>query len=389
MLSSVGQLSNGELLTRVKSLAADERQATAALIAHLAELEERRLYLAEGCSSLFTYCTEVLHLSEHAAYGRIEAARLLRRFPVLLERLEEGSLNLTTVCLLGAHLTSENHRELLAMARQKSKRQVQELVARLCPQPPVSASVRRLPTVRQTAVAAVPSQDDSAAREGIVTMTRSGPSSVAPRPDLSSPASTPSPARPVLVTPLAPQRYRVQFTASAETIEKLRRAQALLRHQIPDGDPAAILDRALSVLLETLAKQRLAAAARPRAGRGTVPGSRHIPAAVKRAVWVRDAGRCAFVSHKGRRCTEEGFLEFHHVAPYAAGGEATTDNIQLRCRSHNGYEAELYFGPRTVLVTTARAGPNWPSESGQNPRGATIPNTRIIGSCPWSPRSTQ
>jgi hypothetical protein len=42
---------------------------------------------------------------------------------------------------------------------------------------------------------------------------------------------------------------------------------------------------------------------------------------------------------------ERGFLEFHHVAPYALGGEATAANIQLRCRSHNAYEARLYFGP--------------------------------------------
>jgi hypothetical protein len=148
---------------------------------------------------------------------------------------------------------------------------------------------------------------------------------------------------------LVPQRYKVQFTASDETVEKLRRAQALLRHQILDGDPAAIFDRALTALLEALVKQKLAAAARPRGTRGTTPGSRHISAAVRRAVWLRDSGRCAFVSHKGRRCAEEGFLEFHHVAPYAAGGETTIENIQLRCRAHNGYEAELYFGPRSIL----------------------------------------
>ncbi len=61
-----------------------EREATAALIAALGELDARRLYLAEGCSSLFTYCTQVLHLSEHAAYGRIEAARAARKWPVVL-----------------------------------------------------------------------------------------------------------------------------------------------------------------------------------------------------------------------------------------------------------------------------------------------------------------
>jgi hypothetical protein len=73
-------------------------------------------------------------------------------------------------------------------------------------------------------------------------------------------------------------------------------------------------------------------------------------AEVTRAVWLRDGGRCAFMSRDGRRCTERGCLEFHHVAPYAAGGESTADTIQLRCRAHNGYEAERYFGPRKPPV---------------------------------------
>jgi hypothetical protein len=117
MFSSLAYLSDQELLAQVTRLAAEERQATALLIAHLAELDARRLYLAEGYSSLFTYCTQALHLSEHAAYGRIEAARAARKFPVLLELLSEGSVTLTTVGLLAPHLTAENHQDLLERAR--------------------------------------------------------------------------------------------------------------------------------------------------------------------------------------------------------------------------------------------------------------------------------
>ncbi len=339
MLSSVAHLSNDELIARVKHLAEREREATASLVAHLAELDERRLYLAEGCSSLFTYCMQVLHLSEHAAYHRIEAARAVRKFPVILERLSDGSVNLTTVGLLAAHLTSENHREVLDMAQHKSKRQAEELVARLRPQPPVPATVRRLPTPRRTP--ASPTTLQGAAASLQPTDDAQG---VAP-PGLPSPAVTPPPARPAVVAPLAPQRYKVQFTVNGETYEKLRLAQDLLRHQIPDGDPAKIFDRALTALLQDLAKKKFAATDRPRESRGTARGSRHIPAEVMRMVWSRDGGRCAFVGKNGRRCTEQGFLEFHHVAPHAAGGEATAENIQLRCRAHNGYEATLYFGP--------------------------------------------
>jgi hypothetical protein len=113
---------------------------------------------------------------------------------------------------------------------------------------------------------------------------------------------------------------------------------------VPSGDEAAILDRALTALLADLAQKRFAAAERPRPSGSAVPGSRHVPAEVKRTVWLRDLGRCAFVGTSGRRCNERGFLEFHHVTPYVLGGEATVANIQLRCRSHNAYEARLYFG---------------------------------------------
>lgn len=157
------------------------------------------------------------------------------------------------------------------------------------------------------------------------------------------------------MTPLAPERYKVQLTVSRETYEKLRRAQDLLRHSIPNGDAAAIFDRALTVLLAGLDKQKLAATDRPRSIRGGNPRSRHIPASVKRTVWKRDGGQCAFVGAAGR-CSERGFLEFHHVVPYADGGETVAGNLQLRCRAHNAYEAEKYYGPLFVRETRATFG---------------------------------
>jgi hypothetical protein len=112
---------------------------------------------------------------------------------------------------------------------------------------------------------------------------------------------------------------------------------------VPSGDLAAILDRALDRLLADLDRQKLAAAGRPRLRRAGTPGTRHIPAAVRRAVWRRDGGRCAFQGPKGP-CGERAFVEFHHVKPFAAGGETTEENLELRCRAHNQHEADLFFG---------------------------------------------
>jgi hypothetical protein len=141
----------------------------------------------------------------------------------------------------------------------------------------------------------------------------------------------------------------VQFTLSSAGYQQLRRAQDLLRHTIPNGDAGAILERALGLLVEQLEKKKLAAVQRPRPARGspTPTRSRHIPAAVTRDVWRRDEGQCAFVGTAGR-CPERGFLELHHVIPFADDGPATAANIQLRCRSHNRHEADLWSGADIV-----------------------------------------
>jgi hypothetical protein len=169
-------------------------------------------------------------------------------------------------------------------------------------------------------------------------------------PEAVCPRATASTHRPA-VTPLAADRYEIRFTASAATRDKLKVAQDLLRHAIPSGDVAAIFDRALAALIEAHSRAKMAvvrtsAKARPVAAstRRIGEGSRHVAAEVRRAVWVRDGGRCAFLSAGGHRCRERAFLEYHHVLPHAAGGEATVANIQLRCRPHNGYEADVFFG---------------------------------------------
>ncbi|MGH2348011.1 MAG: hypothetical protein ACRDFT_00935 [bacterium] len=118
-----------------------------------------------------------------------------------------------------------------------------------------------------------------------------------------------------------------------------------VRHQILDGDLSKIIELAITELIKNLEKKKLGATMRPRDGRQARPDSRHIPAKVRQQVWARDGGQCAFVADDGRRCTEKALLEFHHVEPYMAGGRPTVENIELRCRAHNTYEAELYVGP--------------------------------------------
>src|SRR5688572_16162178 len=230
---SLAHLSDDELLAAVKCLATRECRATAALVRSLMELDARRLYLGEGYSSLFTYCTQALHLAEGAAHNRIEAARAARRFPAILTALEDGAVTLTTVRLVAPHLTTANQQDVLARACHKGKREVEALVASLRPLPSVPSTIRKLPEPRPVPLNTKP-----------VVLTST---TAAPGPPVVTPAIGMA-SRP-METPLAPERYKLQFTISGETHAKLRRVQALGRHVIPSGDPAEIFDRALTLLL--------------------------------------------------------------------------------------------------------------------------------------------
>ena len=322
------KLSDDQLLEQVHLFAAMERNATAQLVAHLAEVDARRLYLGQGYSSMFTYCTQTLHLSEHAAYGRIEAARLARRCPDVLPLLHDGRMTLTTVCLLAPVLTFDNAATLLARATRKTKREVELLVAETAPEPDVATMVRKvsLPTPRMSPPAVGPAVSTVL----VDTIAPSVQSLAAPKPGV--------------LLPLSPERFRLQFTISREAHDALRRVQELARHSVPSGDPAVLFERAIRLLLEQLERQLCGSARRSRAVSRAATHSRHVPAAIRRAVWARDADQCAFVGADGR-CRERAFLQLHHVVPFADGGATSVENLQLRCRAHNAYEATAWFGP--------------------------------------------
>ena len=336
-ISCPRDLSDHDLLIVLARAAARERQATAQLVAMLMEVDTRKLYAGQGYSSLFTFCVQRLHLSEHAAYLRIEAARSARRFPAILEKLDDGSLHLSAVSLLGPHLTDANHIDLLDAARYKSKRDIELLVARVRPQPDVPSVVRKLPAPMRPVTFEAPKAVEPVIR------------------DVAMPVNAvPARTQPAVIKPVAIARYKVQFTVSEETHEKLRQVQDLMRHTIPSGDPAEIFDRALTLLLGDLVKRKCGATENPRRRPIRRAHSRHIPAAIRREVWRRDEGRCAF-RDDDRRCVETGFLEFHHVVPYADGRETSVSNIQLRCRAHNQYEALAWSGDvRTPHVRESR-----------------------------------
>src|SRR6266487_1350387 len=328
---SLSHLSDPELLRRLASLVAQDRVTTATLLAHLAEVDARRLYLPAAYPSMYAYCVHELHLSEDAACKRIQAARVARQFPVLFQALADGRLHLTAVGLLAPHLTRENAADLLAAAAHRTKAEIEELLAQRFPRSETLALVQALPA----------SPPDSEYQLAPAQVEACGPE----RPTASGGELAPGQVAPCSkLAPVASERFLLRLTIAQSTQDKLRYAQDLLGHQLPSGDLAQVLDRALDALIEQLERRKFAATKRPRRSQRPSSNPRHIPAHVKRQVWERDGGQCTFVSEAGRRCPARKLLEFDHIEEVARGGRATVAGIRLRCRAHNQYGAECAFG---------------------------------------------
>jgi hypothetical protein len=342
MLSELKVLSDDRLLDSLAAVVARSRSATAHVVAHIAEVDARKLYRREACSSMFVYCVERLNLSEAATAKRIQVARAARRLPVMLEYLARGEIHLTGLNLLAPQLTAANVDTVLRRAVGKSKRQIETVVAELAPRPDVAPSIRKLPATRP-ALVSIPATSPAAAL-------MSRPASIPATARTFAPANEGRalPDRNAIVQPLAPERFKVQFTADRTLHDKIERARDLMRHRNPSGDLATVFDRAMSLLVETLEKERFAVTDKPRTAKAANPRSRRVANAVKREVFRRDGARCTFVDATGHRCSETGMLELDHIVPFARGGASTVDNLSLRCRAHNQLHAEDCFGSERV-----------------------------------------
>jgi hypothetical protein len=320
--TTLSSLSNEELLSDLHSLVGQGRVVLARLLAHLGEVEERRLDLQSACSSLFDFCVRRLGMGDDEACRRVAAARLARRFPIALGMIERGEIHLTSLLLLREHLTNENHEEVLGAARGLSKNGVQHLIAARFPRPDAPCLIQPLPA---------------------------GPS--LPPPELSmasvAPAAFPSASSSSRVVPLSTERYKVQFTASAELRQKLERATNLMRHGNPSGDLSVVVERAMDLLLAELEKRRLGKTTRPRTNRKNARRG-YVSRAVRREVFERDGEQCTYVDEAGRRCQSRAFLELDHRTPRALGGTDDATNVRVRCKAHNALAAEEDFGRRYV-----------------------------------------
>jgi hypothetical protein len=333
-MKALSLISNTELLARMPSLVLAERARSADVIEHLVEIDRRRLYLGQACSSLSSYCSERLGYSEDEASKRVRVARLAGRFPQVLDELRGGAIHLTGLLLLSSHVTEENCRELLSEARHKSKSAIERLIATHFPKQDIPDRIRPVP--EQLAAAAL---NGTGAQNG----------AESPKSCSGASRSAVSAGR---VEPLSASRWSVQFTASNELREKIEQARELLSHALPSGDLASLIERALDELIKHETKRRMGAG-KPRKKRKLSEGSRHVPVDIARLVWERDNNQCAFVDEQGHRCSAKRFLTIEHRNPFVFGGPPTVENLCLLCAAHNAHAARKVFGEEHVEAKRA------------------------------------
>jgi len=368
---SLESLNDRALLAQFVALVRQDHEGNANLLRHIDAIDQRKLWAKLGHPSMFDFLVTRHHMSESTAGKRIGAARTARRFPVLFGMVARGELHLSGIHRLKAHLTLENHRSVLEQAKHKTIRQIEVLVAHLAPQPDVPSRLRALPN-RTAPVTAAALASPEAVAPTLAAPAPVAPPLTAPAPAeppltapamaiLSSPAQAPVESTAAVVesapaqlpprrdpdpTPLAPGRWKLQVTISQSSHDKLEQLQALLAHKIPNGDPAAIIERAIDALLTQVQKRKTGMTEKPRASKPTRTRgrTRHVAAAARREVWLRDDGRCGFVGDDGHRCNETRGLQLAHIEPWAKGGANTADNLGLRCPAHNALEADRDYG---------------------------------------------
>lgn len=292
------RLSDEHLLMMIDRSARGERERMPDFLACLGELDRRKLAEKLGYSSTFDYCVRRLGLSEDEACRRIQAARAAVSRPQLLPALAEGKLSLTAVSRIAPHVRRSDAPEIIARAEGKSTRELDAILAPLNPVP-----VKR-DVVRTVAVAA-PGSDGTRTEA----------------------------------------RVEFAFQGSPALRTAIDRVRELLAHRFPFGGLDAIL---LEVIQDYLARndpQRALELGRT----APVKGASSIAAAVRRAVWSRDGGRCVFAGPDGTRCESRRMLEFDHRQPRSLGGKDTVGNLRLLCRPHNDAERRRILGEGAVI----------------------------------------
>jgi len=332
---TITSLSDSALLGELERLSGEENETTVQVLLHLAEVEERKLYVGAGYATMFAYCTEKLRYSEPAASRRLTCARAAKRFPEVIELLRKKELTLTTLSLVSGVLNEENYPEVIAGIKGRSRREVEEMLAGFNPRKHEVRERIKPVVVKAKPKELVGSLFSQVAQKAQAVISSAGGTTGEVERKLGQEAEEEA------------ERYEVRFSISKEQLAQVEELKGLLSGKYPEGVKLEhVFGEALEALLEKRSPKRREARRKKRVPSVSKPKkrTRHIPQEVRDKVHVRDGGRCTFVSADGVRCSERHDVEVHHVQAFGRGGGHEEGNLRLLCRRHNVYEAEREFG---------------------------------------------
>ena len=297
-----------KLLNLIPAKVKTEREATAAVLELLAEIDSRKLYLKEGYNSMYSYLTIGLSYSEGAAQRRIECARALKSNNKVRDKLRSGDISLTTLSMVSREMLKKDKPELLEEISGKSKKEVEKIVLKHKP-----ASNKTKESIKTIKV-------KKEVNQGFKNHHRQNVNSEDTE-----------------------NRLKLSFSVLEETQGLIDEAKQILSGKFPKG---AKLEDLFVAGLNALVKEHRAKTKSlgTKKSRGSKKGSRHIPAKVRKAVLERDKYQCSYIGENGKACCSKWNIEVDHVTPFSEGGEHTPQNLRVLCGAHHQYVTEKKFG---------------------------------------------
>jgi 5-methylcytosine-specific restriction endonuclease McrA len=327
-MKDVKKLTNKELLVEVQSLVGQEKRILVQVLKYLREIESRKLFLERGYSSLFAFCVEYLGYEESQAYRRITAARLVREIPEIEVKVEGGCLSLTALtqaqsffrrqALNGATMDTEQKKEVLGLLENKSTRECEKELIKLCPELIIDKTER--------------------------------------------------------VRLLSEDLSEVRLVLKTETLEKLKKLRNIFSNRNQNMGLSDVIDiLAADGLMKFDLSKKSFTKKRPfhrplsapkvkkeNTNRGVEVADinkskqksarpRSVPASLRKKVWARDMGKCTFMDAlTGKKCESQFRIHIDHIKPWAMGGESTMKNLRLLCAQHNNLQALHLFGKKKM-----------------------------------------
>ena len=351
-----------EETTRLAELLRREHHALAEFLVALATFDREKRWVELGHASLFSFLRRELGLSAGAAQYRKTAAALVQEYPQVEAALRDGRLCLSTVIELAKVMTPENTAEILPRFFGLSARDAAFVATSIRPveKPPVRAFLvtpLRLDRAAEAVPTDAPPPGMGAAESALAFRTsETAPAGMVAAVPVHTSAVRDRPS----VRPLDGERARVNMTVSRRLLEKLAAARDALSHSHPGASEEQILEVGLDLILQRHARRRglvekprkTAPATRMDASAVVDPAdarsspraaargrSRYVPAEIRRAVWKRDGGRCAWPLEGGGVCGSTHQVELDHVDGFALGGATSVERCRLLCRAHQDVHA--------------------------------------------------